>query len=184
MRVYEYLSMVSSFISAVIAFAAVLFTRKELREYRNYNKLSIRPLLVIRLHLGGSQGKYGISVTNEGLGPALIKDLVVIIGHEKMKDLNDHGWNAAIEKLKLHDIASLFKFEVIAPCGVISHGDRKWLFYLNKDDANKSSDEKNRKRLENGIKHFDFDVRISYQSMFDDPYKISLSNCNNWEALI
>lgn len=176
MTVFEYLSVVSSFISAVIAFAAVLLTQREMRENRNYNKTSIRPILVIRKHLGGSQGKYGISLTNEGLGPALIKDCEVIIGQKKMEDHHDHGWNAAIKELKLSDIVSPFKIETIAPCGAIAHGDRKWLFYIDKNNTDKVIDEKNRRRLEIAIEHSDLDVKIIYKSMFGDAYKVSLKN--------
>ena len=166
MTAYEYLSVVTSFISAAVAFATVLLVRNELRENRNYNKISIRPLLTITQHFGGSQGKYGIAVKNSGLGPAIINRCEIVIGSNKMKEnRSDHGWSAAIEELKLKNKIEL-NISKVAPNGKIAHGDRLWLLYI----ADKSINKDNIDELENAIKNSQLNIDISYESMFGEKF--------------
>jgi hypothetical protein len=99
MTVFEYLTIISSLLSLVTALVAVVLTRRTIVDNRNYNettirdnryynKLSLRPFLLLRQHFGGSQGNYGTSVTNEGLGPALIRQCEIHIATKKL----DGGW--------------------------------------------------------------------------------------------
>ena len=156
----------TEFLSLIIAFIALLATIWELRENRDYNKISIRPLLVITQHFGGSQGRYGIAVKNAGLGPAIINKCEVTIGSNKMKENDgDHGWNAAKKELKLKRPIELIESKV-APNGKIAHGDRIWLLYI----GDKSINNENIVEVQNAIKNSGLDVKINYESMFGEPF--------------
>jgi hypothetical protein len=92
---------------AIIALAALgvavwtgIENRRNNREQRRYDQMSVRPLLAIRQHLGGSQGYYGLDVTNEGLGPAAVKNCTIKVGGDELKD-DEQGWTDALSKLGL-----------------------------------------------------------------------------------
>lgn len=154
------------YISLIIAFLALLLTFWELRVNRAYNKMSIRPLLVITQHFGGSQERYGIAVKNAGLGPAIINNCQVMIGKIEMKENGgDHGWDAAIKELNLTSSIKLKK-TIIAPNGKIAHGDRLWLLYIDDESINDENIDEVQKAIENSR----LDVKITYESMFGKEY--------------
>ncbi|KRR08473.1 hypothetical protein CQ12_40310 [Bradyrhizobium jicamae] len=89
---------------AIIALAALgiavwegIENRRSNREQRLHDQMSVRPLLAIRQHLGGSQGYYGLDVTNEGLGPAAVKNCTIKVGGDELKD-DEEGWKEALSK--------------------------------------------------------------------------------------
>jgi hypothetical protein len=157
MTVYEYLTVLTSLISVAIAFVTVLFAREELRHSRALN----RPILIITQHFGGSQGRYGIAVKNAGLGPAIITRCEVLIDSNKMKENHrDHGWDAAIDRLKLKSEMELKK-TIVAPAGKLTHGDRIWLMYI----AEKSITDENIYELQSAIETYRLDIKIEYESL-------------------
>jgi hypothetical protein len=152
--------------SVAVAFATVLVARKELQQNRAYNKTSIRPMLMITKHFGGSQGAYGIAVKNAGLGPAIIMHCKVLINSNEMDEKDgDHGWNTAINKLGLEAKMRLNK-STIAPDGKLAHGDRIWLLYIDE----KSLTKENVEELQSAIKNYRLDIKIDYESLAGDKF--------------
>ena len=161
MTTFEIVSVVFTIISAAFTFATLRLVQKELRENRDYNETSIKPLLTITKHFGGSQKRYGIAVKNAGLGPAIINRCEILVGSDIMEEDGNHGWNAAIEKLELKN-EMVLKISNVAPNGKIAHGDRVWLLYI----ADESSNEDNRHELEKAVENSQLDIVIRYKSMF------------------
>ena len=155
------------FLSVVIAFMAILLTIITAIQNHSHNRKSVRPNLKIRYHLGGSKGKYGISVKNEGLGPALIKHCEIKIGAETMDDVADNGWEKVIEMFNLRDMKP--RYETISPAGVIPAGDRIWLLST-------TLNEEYILRLKEVIRKID--IKINYESMYSEKYEESFVSKN------
>ena len=77
----------------IVAFWQGLLTRR-------HNRLSVTPHLSCQSHLGGTSGRFGLTVSNFGIGPARIKQVAVFVDDEKMEGSDDDGWEDAIDKLR------------------------------------------------------------------------------------
>jgi hypothetical protein len=146
--------------TAAIALAALTVTIWEGITNRRHNRLSLRPFLSITQHLGGTQGRFGISVDNDGLGPAAITRCSVSVDGDVISDEEDPDWNVVLSKLGL---------EVEAICErirgrAIHSGDRKWLLTIRLEDAS----EPVRKALLGAFKRLR--VEIHYDSFYGEGY--------------
>jgi len=152
MTVYELLSVVISFVAILLAYLTGL-------QNHNHNKKSVRPRLAIRFHLRGSKGNYGISVKNEGLGPALIKHFQIKNGTVIMEDVGDNGWQEVIRQFNLSDVKP--GYEIISTNGVIPSGGIVWLLSTRVN-------EEYRVRLKNVVENID--IKIIYESIYAEKY--------------
>jgi hypothetical protein len=152
MTIYELLSVVISFLAIILAFITGI-------QNHLHNRMSVRPRLKIRYHLRGSRGKYGISVKNEGLGPALIRHFEIKKGTQLMKDIGDNGWRQVKSIFGLADMKP--GYETIAPEGLIASGATVWLF----------STEVNEDYIERLEELFaSIDIKINYESMYAERF--------------
>ena len=65
--------------AVLISLAAVFFTWSQLQDSREHNRISVRPILQITPYLEGAgpDKRNGIYLSNDGLGPAIIKSFSV-----------------------------------------------------------------------------------------------------------
>jgi len=84
----------------VIALAALVLAVWEGVMERRHNRLSVAPRLTIRLHAGDSLGMLGCTVSNEGLGPAIVTNCLIKVDGKAMENKGDDGWNAALGNAK------------------------------------------------------------------------------------
>jgi hypothetical protein len=152
--------LITAIATAVIALVAVVISIIEARAARQHNRLSVRPHVSVRHHLGGSTGRLGITASNDGLGPALVNACVVEVDGTPMQEGegNDNGWNAALKALDLYQ--HKFAIEVVAPNGTIPAGGTRWLLSAPFPPATAALPDQMKKAFKR------LDVRLSYQSMY------------------
>ncbi|WP_406734394.1 hypothetical protein RJD39_21530 [Vibrio scophthalmi] len=94
---------VISFTSLAIALIAVFVTVWQGIETREYNKNSLKPYLTAAPMLTGIEGKNGIYVTNDGVGPAFIKGAILTVNGKRF-DLSRNSWPSVYEYLGLEKL--------------------------------------------------------------------------------
>lgn len=85
--------------TAVALFAAV-FAWQQVDIGREHNKLSVRPILQITPYLEGTGGRNGLFLTNDGLGPALLKTFSVRSGSVVREGFGVDQWAEIIATTK------------------------------------------------------------------------------------
>lgn len=141
-------------VSIFIAIVGLLFAIYEGRLNRQYHRISLMPKLIIRKHLGGSQGKLGISVTNEGSGVGLIDDCIVTFNNE------NKTWNEVLEELDIDEIDKIGTNNIIS--GAIAAGKSEWLLYA---DVGHNDF---KKKLREAIDSSQIQIKITYESVFHE----------------
>jgi len=66
-----------SIVALVVSIATAAIALKQMAITRDHNRKSVMPALQITTHLEGEGGRNGIYISNDGLGPAYLKDFSV-----------------------------------------------------------------------------------------------------------
>jgi len=74
-------------ISIVALGISVRYNRETLKLTKEQNILSVKPLLTIKFHKDYNTGIFKLELLNNGLGPALIKDIIFELGDTKNENL-------------------------------------------------------------------------------------------------
>jgi hypothetical protein len=141
--------------TAVVALAALGLAVYEGRETRRHNRLTVRPELRIRQHQRGLKESLGLSVSNDGSGPALINECNIWVDN-----VATSGWEDAIAKLTFHH--HTVGFENITSA-VIPPGNRVWLLSA---QPKQGDDEAAKRELSHCITRLR--VTISYSSLYNE----------------
>jgi hypothetical protein len=83
-------------IAVLISIAAVFFAWKQVDVSQTHNRLSVVPLLQITPYLEGKAGKNGLFLSNDGLGPAIIKGFSVRSGGVVAEGFSSDRWREVI----------------------------------------------------------------------------------------
>ncbi|TRN17077.1 hypothetical protein DM586_03155 [Vibrio fluvialis] len=86
--------------SMVIALAALCVSMWQGFVVQKHNKLSLKPYITSAPRLPGVGGENGIFISNDGLGPAFIKEAKIIVNGESF-DLTSNSWPAVYAHLGL-----------------------------------------------------------------------------------
>lgn len=88
-----------------------------------HNELSVLPVLTAQSKIKGLESDNGIFLSNEGLGPGIIKNMSIKLGNENF-DLTKQGWESFLKKIgrdaqcfrtnKLNDNSKISASETIA----------------------------------------------------------------------
>ncbi len=143
-------------VSGIIALIALQANIQAGKETRKHNKLSVKPLLVVfrRINTQKSIGKYEVSVANQGVGPAIIKN-VELLFEGKRVSLNDNITYKAFLNKKMKNLKSKDTFYP-NPSFVIKMGETLilWSFEFDKMEAIYEMDK--------------LGIKIEYKSMYLD----------------
>ena len=152
----EQITALAALVVALVSMATGVW---QARATRIHNRLSVQPRLVIRWHSGGSHGILGLTVANEGLGPAVVTRSVFRFDG-KEQEWSDVLDNLTVEFNKL-ELPDYLRFTDVVQGTVIRSGDRLWVFSTEaSDDAvDRFPPLSNRVRL-----------RIWYESMYHEKY--------------
>jgi hypothetical protein len=151
--------------AVIIALAALAVAVYEGAMSRRHNRLSVMPLLEIDYHLRGTAGYYGVSVANQGLGPALVTHCVLQVDGETMQEQGgDNGWQAARVKLGFRELKP--GLGITAPNVIIPAGDTVWLLSAPVNEET----ERHYSELEAALRNPNPRLRItmSYESLYGD----------------
>jgi hypothetical protein len=124
---------VIALVAVIISLGALGVAGWQTQLTRRHNRLSVKPHLRVRRHGGGSQGRYGLSVWNYGIGPAIVKSVEVFVGNDRVNEMNgDGGFTDALRKLNcfelLGDIEAIIN--ALAPDDALLPGQPWWLLYI------------------------------------------------------
>ena len=96
------LQLITALGTVVIAFAALALSVLQFKASRTHNKLSVRPLLVLDANYDPTVRGFGLSVSNKGIGPAVILDFRILVDGKDETASASHPWAAALKKLDLN----------------------------------------------------------------------------------
>ena len=111
-------NLVVSAAATVIALAALGLSVYQAMLSRQHARLSVRPLLDSELHVSAARERFCLIVTNNGLGPAVIKRWQLLVDGKPYRDLGITRWEQLTDHLKLSKPVSYSYFEpnsVLAP---------------------------------------------------------------------
>jgi len=96
-------SVIIAFGSVISAWAAISISVREGKATRKHHRLSTMPQLTLSLEARPNV-TMGIFVTNEGLGPAIIGDVVLTVGEANYDGNTAEGWNGALNRPEIDRI--------------------------------------------------------------------------------
>ena len=79
-----------------VSIAAALFAWKQVELGREHNRLSVAPILQITPYAEGKGGKNGLFMTNDGLGPAIIKSFSIRSGGVVAEGFGANRWSEIV----------------------------------------------------------------------------------------
>ena len=122
---------VLSGVAVLVAFAALIVSLWQGLLTRRHNRLQVTPYLSCQTHLGGSIGRFGLTVTNSWIGSARIKKVAIFVDDERMEGLDD-GWDAAIDKLGIRDME--WAYSPFERGAAVTVGSATWLLSVPASD--------------------------------------------------
>ena len=78
--------------AVLISFVAAGFSGWQLKDAREHNRLSVKPIINITPYLEAEGGRSGVYISNQGLGPALIKSMNVTVDGETFGGQAQNVW--------------------------------------------------------------------------------------------
>lgn len=88
-------------LALAISLIAVWFTWKQVEISQTHNRLSVTPILQLTPYLEGVGKRNGLYLTNDGLGPALIKTFSVTLRGDRTEGFESDRWGEIVTSLKL-----------------------------------------------------------------------------------
>jgi len=82
--------------AVLISMAAAFFAWKQVDVSQTHNRLSVTPLLQITPYMEGKTGRNGLFLSNDGLGPAIVKGFSVRSGGVVAAGFESDRWHEVI----------------------------------------------------------------------------------------
>lgn len=161
---FELLISVCAIIVAIFAFITSVcqayFTRR-------HNKLSVKPILSVEFNLAyKNDDDFGISLKNNGIGPAILKDLKVFVEGKLASNFSRDNWEKVFELIQIpKNWEPLISCTTIKPDYSISAGDKKQLLKINKKGLETNTLEDMRNFLKK------LKIQITYESIYGEQWK-------------
>lgn len=111
---------ITAIMSTVIAAAALFIALWSGFQTREHDELSVQPILNIHFQNSPESDYSGLMVSNVGLGPALIDEVVVEFDNKTMPDLGYSGLKAAISNMGIDNdwvVISKLGSDLVIPAG-------------------------------------------------------------------
>ena len=132
---------VTAIATASVALLALAVSLWQGYETRQHNRLSVRPRLVLTYKTAPvpSIKRFGLSVQNRGLGPAILHPLSLMIEDELIGTTDQRAWRKLVRRLGLQESMTL-TFNVLKPT-TLMQGDEREIFAI--DRATSSVEQQN-----------------------------------------
>jgi hypothetical protein len=154
-------NLIVSAAATVIALAALGLSVYEAMLSRRHARLSVRPLLDSELHVSSARDRFCLVVTNNGLGPAIIKKWQLLVDGKPYRDLGITRWEQLTAHLKLSQSVSYSYFE---PNSILAPEESEELIgYAVAVYSQEEAD-----RFREAIRHLA--IIIDYESMYREPF--------------
>ena len=141
-----------SAIAIFIAMMALFISLWQGCEQRKHNRLSVRPLLTFDV-FSRNQTK-SIRLSNDGLGPALIKRFMITIDGEKLDAEKGNPWTAVLDKRLLRNrFSEMYYFAE----GTTVKADRSFNLFTWEPDS---------------VQQLGIRILIDYQSIYEEKFSI------------
>ena len=150
-----------SFVATFIALMALFFSILDHYQNRKHNKKTVTPILIIEVQEVNS--RYGIFLSNQGYGPAIIDSCIIFYDNIKMDD--EDPWSEVFKTHFLIPLDFVIESNPISNGLVVKSGETKLAWGAKTTDL-----QGNRHLLQNSIKHIS--IRIHYHSIYDDKSKV------------
>jgi hypothetical protein len=159
--------------SLVVALVTTLFVLYQASLSRIHNRLSVRPHLVVEIVAGGQKGDNAVElrVSNNGLGPAIIKNHNVYFDKQLVGGTQDiracrTKFIEIIARLAPHSYSNTFFVKDAA----LLPGDHRKLIKLQLKEVSRESYRELLEQHRASIKRFD--AEIEYECMYGFKYKL------------
>ena len=158
-----------AFGSAFLAACALTVSAWQGFEIRRHSRLSARPYIDISTILNQESNRYGLRIANEGLGPAIMKDLRLTVDGVDVAQDHRNGWKEALEKLDLE--RDPFVYRVLQQENLIPQGQENPLFgFASSRVGDEDLSEKLRVELQRKLRRLI--VRICYCSIYEECFEL------------
>lgn len=84
--------LVVSVTSAIVALFALFLSLFEGRQSRRHARLSVRPVLDFKIHVTNKTGRFDVSVSNNGFGPAVVRSWTLLVDGKPYRELGITDW--------------------------------------------------------------------------------------------
>lgn len=146
-----------SFIATFIALLALFFSILDHYQNRKHNKKTVKPILLIEVQ--EYDERYGIFISNQGYGPAIIDSCVVYYKNERIK--HDDVWSEIFNIHFLYPIDFGIEGTSLNNRHVIKTGENKLIWVANINELGG-----NMQLLNNAIDSIS--MKVYYHSIYED----------------
>jgi len=129
---------------------------------QKHNRLSVRPNLVFIVDRRGSHGYPGISLRNDGFGPAIIRKVIISVDGKDLGEATYNVWVEAREKLGINYKG--VEFTALYPGVTIGAGRSQDIFFLNDPTVGSNLKE----RFNSAVLKIALEVK--YGSLYDESW--------------
>jgi len=127
------LAAIASLASVLIACLALRFSNKQIKMHEQHNRLMATPHLSGWNHIDGDAGTFIFTLENNGLGPAIVREINLLIDGKHLEGEGSELIDAAVEKM--FDIKTVnYGVEMFNTGEFISAGKKFDIFTINTQD--------------------------------------------------
>ena len=159
---------ITSFFTVIVAVIALIVSIKSSSSQRNHDRLSVKPVLAFTFVKNPnpkhhSYHSIGLLLSNKGIGPAIIKEIIVELNNTDINVCKLNSWVNVEEKLGIEGLAQYFYYESGDPVKV---DEKQYLIALRTDYETPP----NRVRLLQALKRIKICVR--YESIYQESFTL------------
>jgi hypothetical protein len=150
-------------LTCLIAFLALSFTIWQGYLTRKHNRITVKPsLFVFNDFMSGGHDK-GIFIVNNGVGPAIIKEIIVVVDGDSVRiDNNKEAYERIMQKLDLTSDKVLFK---VVPTGFYIPAQKQERFLWSVNGIYRDT------VIEKGFNRLNY--VIHYESVYGEKFDVS-----------
>jgi len=163
---YKKTKLIFNILSLFFSIIALLVSFWTLRVSQKHNILSVRPYLTLKESYSRSDSYYGLGVSNDGLGPAIIQKMSIFVDGKEFE-----SWKEAIGGLNMY--FPWITYVLLEKGDTIKPGKELPLFYISNDNI-----------MPRRVNKFDKSLNIlslciEYKSMYENDENFSINYPKN-----